>query len=85
MFFMSFQELFSFSKKSKFRILGIQISWRHQTPKRKTRNALYWSKQSLLVKFGQFMSYYRRKKLSKDFTQTVTWKLVPDPLVLAKN
>ena len=34
-------KLCSFSRKSKFRILDIQISWSHQT-KHKTRNTFYW-------------------------------------------
>ena len=33
MFFISLQKLFSFSRKSKLRILDTQISWRHQMPK----------------------------------------------------
>ena len=36
------------------------------------------------MKFGQFMSYYKRKK-SKNFTKTAAWKLVPGPFVFAKN
>ena len=36
--FISLQELFSFLRKSNFGILHIQISWRHQMPKHKTRN-----------------------------------------------
>ena len=36
------QKLFLFSRKSNFRILGIQVSWRHQIPKHKARNAFYW-------------------------------------------
>ena len=42
MFFISLQKLFSFSRKSNFRIPDIQISWRHQIPKHKTRNAFSW-------------------------------------------
>ena len=41
MFVISLQMLFSFSRKSKFRILDIQILWRHQMPKHKTRNTFY--------------------------------------------
>ena len=43
------------------------------------------SKYSMLVKLGQFMSYYKRKKLSKNSKKPVTWKLVPDSFVFAKN
>ena len=39
--FISLQELFSFSRKSNFRILHFQISWRHQMPKQKTRNTFH--------------------------------------------
>ena len=35
------------------------------------------------MKFGQFMSCYK-KKLSKYFTKTATWKLVPGPFVFVK-
>ena len=35
MFFISLQKLFSFSRKLKFRISDIQISWQHQMPKHK--------------------------------------------------
>ena len=35
-------KLFSFLRKSNFTILDIQVSWRHQMSKRKTRNMLYW-------------------------------------------
>ena len=40
-FFISLQKLFSFSRKAKFIILDIQISWRHQMLKYKTKNAFY--------------------------------------------
>ena len=42
MFFSSLQKLFPFSRKSNFRILDFQITWRHQMPKHKTRNIFYW-------------------------------------------
>ena len=38
---MSLQKLFSFLRKSNFRILNIQISRRHQMPTHKTRNTFY--------------------------------------------
>ena len=38
----SLQKLFSFPRKPNFRILDTQISWRHQMPKYKTRNTVYW-------------------------------------------
>ena len=42
------------------------------------------SKHSLIIKLGQFMSYYK-KKLSKNSTKIATGKLVPGPFVLASN
>ena len=42
MFLISLQKLFSFLRKSSFRILDFQILWRHQRPKRKTRNTFHW-------------------------------------------
>ena len=42
MFFISLQKLFLFSRKSNFRILHFQISWRHQMHKHKTRNTFHW-------------------------------------------
>ena len=35
------QRLFSFSRKLKFRILDVQISWRHQMPKYKAKTTFY--------------------------------------------
>ena len=70
MFFVSLQKLFSFSRKSNFRILDNQVSWRHQMPKHKTRNTFCWTTweiSSLLMKFGQFVSYYKRKNFIKKF------------------
>ena len=70
MFFISLQKLFSFSRKSNFRILHLQISWRHPLYKHKTRNSFHWITweiNSLLIKFGQFMSYCKIKHLIKKF------------------
>ena len=41
-FFISLQKLFLFLRKSNFRILDFQISWRHQMPKHKIMNAFNW-------------------------------------------
>ena len=79
MFCISLQKLYLFSRKSKFIILDIQISWRYKMPKHKIRNT--FNTYSLLMKFEQFMSYYRRKLFLKRHTKTGTWRLVPDPLV----
>ena len=37
------------------------------------------SKRSLVMKFGQFMQYYKIIFLSKNSTKNVVWKLVPGP------
>ena len=38
------------------------------------------------MKFGQFMSYITKEKISsKNYAKTVAWKLVPGPFVFAKN
>ena len=37
------------------------------------------------MKFGQFMSYCKRKNSSKNSGKSAAWKLVPGPFVLAKN
>ena len=37
------------------------------------------SKRSLVMKFGQFMQYYKIIFLSKNSTKNVAWKLVPGP------
>ena len=68
MFFILFQKLFSFSRKSMFRNLDIQISWRHEVPKHKTRNTFYWitwEVNSLLIKFGQLMPYSKQKNFDE--------------------
>ena len=41
-------------------------------------------KHSLLTKLGQFMSYYKRKKLSQNSTKIATWKLVSGPFLFEK-
>ena len=63
MFFILLQKVLSFSRKSKFKILDIQISC-HQMPKHETRNTFILldalgSKHSFLMKFGQFMLYHK--------------------------
>ena len=87
MFLILLKKLFSFSRKSKFRSLGFKfhdvIKYLNIKKKHILVNYL-WSKHSLSMKFGQFISYYKRK-LSKKSTETATWKLVPDPFLFAKN
>ena len=65
---MSLQKLFSFSRKPTFRILDIQVSWRNQMPKHKAGNTFYWITweiNTLIIKFGQFVSYYKKKSHEK--------------------
>ena len=62
-----------YSRKSYFRILYIQVSSRHQMPLsikpeiHFTKYSNLESKHSLLMKFGQFMSYYLRNNFIKKF------------------
>ena len=37
------------------------------------------------MKFGQFISYYKRKNYQFFFAKAATGKLVPGPFVFAKN
>ena len=71
-FFISLQKLFSFLRKSNFRISDFQISWFHQMPKHKTRITLYW------------ITWVVKKIISStNSAKTEAWKLVPDPFVFA--
>ena len=68
MFFILLQKLLSFSRKPTFRILDIQVSWRNQMPKHKARNTFYWITweiNTLIIKFGQFVSYYKKKFIKR--------------------
>ena len=40
---------------------------------------------SFLMKFGHFMSYFKRNNLIKNSTKTAALKLVPGPFVFTKN
>ena len=42
-------------------------------------------KHSLVMKFYQFMSYFKRKIASQNSAKNVVWKLVPSPFVFTKN
>ena len=71
MFFISLEKVFSFSRKSNFKIQHFRILWRHQMPNHKTRNILQnnlGSKHSLLLKFGQFV-ILQEKKFHQKFLQ----------------
>ena len=89
MFFNSLLKLFSFSRKSNFRILDFQISWRHLMPKHKTRNTFYWITWEVITvcKWNLASLCHILKEIvsSKNFTNTAAWKLVPGLFVFAKN
>ena len=78
MFFITFQKLILFSRKSKFRILDIHISWRHQIPKHKKNQKTilgnnFGSEHSLLVKFGRIVILPK-----KNFYQKILQNLGPE-------
>ena len=55
-------------------------------PKHKTRNAFYLGgKHSQLIKFGQFMSYYRRKNFVKEFLKNCDLKTSSRPFCVCKE
>ena len=72
------QNLLSFSRKSKFGNLDIQISCVIKRLSIKKKHILLNNvgiKQSLLMKFGHFISYYKRKnfiKRSMPFSSTTS-------------
>ena len=80
MFFIALQKLSLFSRKSNFRILHFQISWRYQMPKHKTRN-----KHSLVMKFGQFMSYCKRKNFIKKYYKNYGLKTNSRPVCIYRK
>ena len=43
------------------------------------------SKHSLLIKFGQFVSYYKRKKIIKKFHQNFELETSPRPFCVYKE
>ena len=42
-------------------------------------------KHSLVMKFYQLMSYFKRKIASQNSAKNVVWKLVPSPFCLQKT
>ena len=87
-FFILHQNFCSLSRNSKFKILDIQISWRHQMPKHKTRNTFYWimwKVNSLLMKYGQFISYYKRRYLIKKLYKNCVLKTSSRPFCVPKK
>ena len=75
------QRLFLFWRKLKFRTLDIQISWCHQMLKHKKRNRFYWISLELntACKWNLASLYHitKEKSLSKVYSKSETWKLVP--------
>ena len=69
-FYFTWKALF-FLEKSNFEILHFRILLLHQMPKHKIKKYILLnnlgSKHSLLMKFGKFVSYYKRKNFIKKF------------------
>ena len=86
MFFISLQKLFSFSRKSKFRILDIQISGRQQMLKHKTRNTfdvITWEVNTSLTEIWPVYVILQKKTFYQKFYKNCDLKVVPGPF--AKN
>ena len=75
MLFIIFQRLFSFLRYSNLRILESNASRPSQMLKYETRKCILLNnlgrKHSLVIKFGQFMWYYKRKTFIKIFNKNV--------------
>ena len=78
------QNLFSFLRKLNFRILHFQILWRKKNKKYLSLNNLE-SKHSVLMKFGQFMSHYKRKNFIKKFSRSCSQKTSSRPFYVCKE
>ena len=51
-------------------------------PKHETKNRFYtttWEVDSLVMTFGQFKCYYKKKFFIKKLYKHMAWRLVPDP------
>ena len=84
--FILLQKLYLFLEISNFRILHFQVSCHHQIPKHEKRNISLnnlGSQHSLLKKFGQLMSYCKRKNFIQKFYKKCC--LRTGPLVFANN
>ena len=78
---------FLFTRKSNFSVLDIRISC-HQISKHNKKCILLnnlGSKHSALTKFGQFMSYYKRKDFIKKFYKNCDLKTSPRPICVCKD
>ena len=87
-FLFHFKIPFLFSRKPNFRILHFQISWiiKCLSIKKKyiSLNNL-GSKYSLLITFGQFMSYYKSKNFIKNFYKNCDLKTSSRPFCVCKE
>ena len=87
--FFLLQKVFLFVRKSNLRILVIQILWRHQMPKYKTRNTFCWItwKVSTVCQWNltSLCHIAREKILSKTSGKTVTWNLDPGLVLFGEN
>ena len=76
-------------RKSNFRISDIQVSLRCQMPKQKTKKYALLnnlgSKRDLLMKFGQFVSYYQRKDFIKKICRNCNLKTSSRPFCVRKE
>ena len=86
-FYFTWKALFV-REKINFKILHFRILRCHQMPKNKTTNTFYWitwELNSLLMKFGQFMSYYKKKKFIKQFCKNHSLKTSSRPFCFYKE
>ena len=89
MFFIPLQKLFLFLRKSKFRILQIQISWHHQIPKYKERKTFYWItwKVNTICQWNLARLYHitKEKKFIKKFCKNCDLKTSSRPFCVCKE
>ena len=80
------KNVFYFTSKALFVLEIIKVqNFRHSQKKKCILLNKLGVKRSLLMKFGQFTSYYKRNRFIKNYTRTETWKLVPDPFCVWKE
>ena len=85
MFFISLEKLFSFSRKSNFRILDIQISWHYQMPKHETRNTFYWITWKGTQSVNEIWPFYvilQKSKIIKKNLQKLQFEIFWSELLL---
>ena len=80
---------FSLSRKSNFRILLFQISWRHQMPMHKTRNTFQWITWEVNTfcewNLASLCHITKEKISSKDFTKNCALKTSSRPFCVCKE